>query len=113
MISIKDMSFEELKEQIDNCKDALEECELGTGDYNSLNAELIVAKSEMKIRREKIQKMIIKDITDPDTMNIEEAGYVSYQQFLSDAETSTEGYSEVLFENFDEEELVRQWKESH
>lgn len=113
MISIKDMSFDEVKEQIYNCKDALEECSPGTGDYNSLRTELVVAENELKQRKEKLHEQIIKDITDPNTMSKEDANYVSYLEFLSDSEMGTQGYEEVLFNDFEEEELERLWRESH
>lgn len=117
MISMQDMSYDELKEKIENCKDTLEECleecTTGTGDYYTLIAELIDAKNELKARKEKLHEQIIKDITDPDTMNKEEANYVSYLEFLSDSEMENHGYEEVLFEDFEEEELEKLWKESH
>lgn len=113
MISIKDMSYKELKEQIENCKDGLEEYTLGTGDYNSLSSELVVAENELKLRKEIFHKQIIKDITDPDTMSKEEANYISYLEFLSDSEMGNPGYEDVLFDDFEEEELEKLWKESH
>jgi hypothetical protein len=113
MLSIGDMSYIELKEQIENCIDELDQCEFGTGDYNTWNAALIVAKNELKVKREIIHRQIIKDITNPKTMCLEEANYVSYLEFLSDAEMGSKEYSEVLFEDFEEEELARLWKESH
>lgn len=113
MISIKDMSYEELKVQIENCKDALEEYTIGTGDYNHFSSELVEAEKELKLRKRKIKEQIIKDITDPDTMSKEDANYTSYLQFLSDSEMGNHLYIEVLFEDFEEEELERLWKNSH
>lgn len=113
MISIKDMSYNELMEKIENCKELIEEYEVGTGDYNTCKAELHVVEKELNIRREQIRRQIIKDITAPDTMSKEEAGYLSYQTFLSDAEMGNVLYTDILFEDFEEKELEKLWKESH
>jgi hypothetical protein len=109
----KDMSFDELKEQIENYKGTLKEYLRGTDNYNSLSKQLFAAEKEMMWRRGKIREQIIKDIADPDTMSIEEANYVSYLEFLSDAQMGDHGYEDVLFEEFSEEELERLWRESH
>lgn len=113
MISVKNMSYKELKEQIENCRIELDEYIENKGDYNHLSSELHVAEKELKIRKEKLREQIIKDITDPTTMNLEESNYLSYQQFLSDSEMGNEGYEEVIYEYFEEEELVRLWNDSH
>lgn len=50
MFNIKDMSYEELKEQIKNCRELLDEYEYESGDYNMCKAELHVTERELKTR---------------------------------------------------------------
>ena len=113
MVNIKDLTFDELKEKIENSEDSLEECNPGTEDYSLYSSELVEAKKELKHRKEKLHKQIVKDITAHDTMSKEEAGYLSYHGFLIDAALGTPGYEEVVSEDFEEDELERLWKESH
>lgn len=113
MSSIKDMTFNELKEKIESFTEEIEGCSPGTGDHNTLSEKLALAKKELKLRKQKLHDQIIRDITDMDTMSKEESNYSSYLTFLSDAEMGTEGYEEVLFDDFTEEDLERLWKESH
>ena len=52
MFNIKDFSYDELKEQIENCRELLDEYEYGSGDYNICKAELHVAERELKTRNQ-------------------------------------------------------------
>lgn len=50
MKSIKDFTDEELRDQITNAQEDLDNVEYGTGSYNTSLAELQVAKCEAKLR---------------------------------------------------------------
>lgn len=61
MISIRDLTDEELDEQIDNARLEMDSSEYGSGDYNSAYSELIVAQKE-KGRREQIKSLTIRNL---------------------------------------------------
>lgn len=67
------------------------------------------------VDRDEIRNKIIQHITEPDTMSLEESGYVSWKEFLSDAAVNTEckEYTDILFEEFEEEEIEKLWRDSH
>ena len=51
MISVRDLTDNELLEQIKNAKEDLESAQYGTGDYNVAIAELRVALQEKRRRK--------------------------------------------------------------
>lgn len=67
------------------------------------------------IDREGVINKIKQHVTEPGTMSLEESGYDSWHQFLSDAAMQTEGkeYTDILFDEFKEDELEKLWKDSH
>lgn len=83
-----------------------------------VGAYILVVNTIMKNKFEKmspkeIEYFIISELKEKDTMSKEEAGYITYHHFLTDAHMGESNkYHDVLF-GLDEDELEKIWKESH
>lgn len=110
---IINLSYDELNESIEKLETYLYYNEPGTEEFIQKTHQLNVVKQELKKKKQSLHEQIIKDVTDPDTMSKEAAGYDNYRSFLSDSEMGNHGYEEVLYEDFTENDLEKLWKESH
>lgn len=71
MISIKDMTNEELEQQIIYATEELDTAEYGTGDYNSALSELKVAEKEKQHRQNIRKKLLSERKNEADKGNIQ------------------------------------------